>query len=363
MSSGSPVPQSAENSVPRFAGTSDRRVSILIVNYNGERFVGDCLESLAKTAGPVREVVVVENGSTDNSRAVLARYPWVHTVRSERNLGFAGGNNLGLRHCSGEYVLLLNNDTIVPPDFLEPLYGYLDKHAKVGAVQGKMILPHYGNALDVCGSFLTRFGLPYHYGYFKPDGPAYRRNFPVFSAKGACLMFRRELIPLVGGFLFDEEFFCYYEESDFCHRVWLAGYEVHFVASPAIQHFMGATSGDPHSAFVLTHYLRNMTFSLLSNLSRSSRWRILPGFFALLIFSLCLCAARLRWPQLKAHWGAITYALRHYSRIRQRRRLVNQLRRQRDGAIFAKVLKTPRLSYFWKTSAGTLSSYVDEEFR
>src|SRR5579859_7798728 len=220
---------------PSFSGDLRGQASVLVVNYNGARFLPGCLDSLLASKAPYREVIVVDNASTDGSLLVLERYPWVKVVKSSSNVGFAGGNNLGLRHCLGEYVLLLNNDTVVPAGFLQPLVEYLEQHPKVGAVQGKMVLPNYGNALDVCGSFLTRFGFPYHYGYFKPDGVMYQRNYPVFSGKGACLMFRRELVSRAGGFLFDDDFFCYYEETDFCHRVWLAGYEVHFVATPAIQ--------------------------------------------------------------------------------------------------------------------------------
>jgi GT2 family glycosyltransferase len=238
------------------------RVSILIVNFNGARWLSGCLDTLRKAGVQDYEIVLVDNASTDESLALLQRFPEVKVLRSDKNLGFAGGNNLGLPACAGDYVLLLNNDTVVVPGFLQPLCDYLDKSPQVAVVQGKMILPRFDGCLDVCGSFLTPFGLPYHYGFYKPDGPTYCRNYPVFSAKGACLMFRRDIIPKVGGFLFDDDFFCYYEESDFCHRVWLSGNEVHFVDTPPIKHYMGATSGDSQSAFVLSHYLRNMAFSL-----------------------------------------------------------------------------------------------------
>src|SRR5436309_11467547 len=207
--------------VPKGNGLKPRRsgalVSILLVNFNGAKLLPGCLNSLAALSYRNREVLLVENASTDDSLRVLESYPWVKVIRSPSNLGFAGGNNLGLAHCSGEYVLLLNNDTIATPDFLQPLCAYLEQYPQVGIVQGKMLLPRFGNTLDVCGSFLTALGLPYHYGYYKSDGPKYQRSYPIFSGKGACLMFRRELIERVGGFLFDDDFFCYYEETDFCH--------------------------------------------------------------------------------------------------------------------------------------------------
>src|SRR5512140_873174 len=133
-------------------------VSIIIVNFNGAKFLPGCLESLAKVTYSEKEVIVVDNASTDGSLELLKQYPWAKVVRSENNRGFAGGNNLGLTHCTGEYVLLLNNDTVVVPAFLEALVDYLEAHPQVAVVQGKMILPCFGGTLDVCGSFLTALG-------------------------------------------------------------------------------------------------------------------------------------------------------------------------------------------------------------
>jgi GT2 family glycosyltransferase len=335
------------------------RVSILIVNFNGARWLPACLQSLRRIEFPSFEVVVVDNASADDSLEVLQSYPEVKLIRSERNLGFAGGNNLGLPHCAGAYVLLLNNDTVVTPGFLGPLCEYLDKHSEVAVVQGKMTLPRFESRLDVCGSFLTSLGLPYHHGFYKPDGPKYSQNHAVFSAKGACLMFRRDVLGKVGGFLFDDEFFCYYEETDFCHRVWLSGREVHFVSTPAIEHHMGATSGDTHSVFVLRHYLRNMVFSLAANLSCGARLRILPPFLILLAASMMASLLRGRLGQAAAHWNALLCPLLSASGIRKRRALIRGMRRRTDTEIFAKVLKNPRLSYFVKTFTGHLADYED----
>lgn len=336
-------------------------LSILLVNWNGAKLLPACLDSLFPRAGGC-EIIVVDNGSTDESLQILKQRAWVKLVRAPENLGFAGGNNLGLSYCRGRFILLLNNDTVSNADFLPTLTRYLDQHPKVGAVQGKMILPGHEYRLDVCGSFFTWLGLPYHYGYFKSDGPKYQRSYVVFSAKGACLMFRRELIDKVGGFLFDEEFFCYYEESDFCHRVWLAGYEVHFVPSPTIQHLMGAT-GDRllKQDLVQRYYLRNMMFSLLGNLSVGSLMRIVPAFFGVLLFRMLLFLVTFRMGPFAAHWGAFAYNLRHWKRIKARRQLVRRIRKRSDGEIFAKALRTPRLEYFIKTFQGRIQDYVDED--
>ena len=340
---------------------SQRAICALIVNYNGSNLLNPCI-SAWRSSGTKGEIIVVDNGSNDDSLEVLKGFPEVTVLQSDKNLGFAGGNNLGLSRSKADYVLLLNNDTIVAPGFAEALSQYLDGHPGVGAVQGKMTLPRHGDVLDVCGSFLTAVGLPYHYGYFKPDGPKYQKSYPVFSGKGACLMFRRELIEKIGGFLFDEDFFCYYEESDFCHRVWLAGYEVHFVSSPPIQHLMGAT-GDRllKQDLVQRYYLRNMMFSLLGNLSFVSLLRILPVFFGILLFRMLVFLFTLKPGPLAAHWGAFVYNLKGWKRIKIRRALIKSIRKRSDREIFAKVLRTPRIEYFVKTFQGRIGEYVDEE--
>jgi GT2 family glycosyltransferase len=284
----------------------------------------------------------------------------VRLIVAAENLGFAGGNNRALEEAKGDLVLLLNNDTVVNPDFLQVLADYLANHPSVGIVQGKMLLPRHNNTLDVCGSFATALGLPYHYGYFKVDSEKYNRAYPVFCGKGACLMFRREVVEKSGGMLFDRDFFCYYEETDFCHRAWLAGYETHFVPSPPIEHFMGATSDRMKQGFTLQHYLRNMSFSLWGNLSVLWLMRIMPLFLAMQMLAFLVAAGQGRGWQCRAHWQAFTCVFTQLARIRQRRKLVAQIRRQTDAQIFQKIMRTPRPSYFLKTASGHLASYVDE---
>jgi len=336
-------------------------VSILIVHYNGAEVLKNCLESLRRLTYPRFEVVVVDNASTDASAEVLARYPSVRVVHSGHNRGFAGGNNFGLPSCSGPFILLLNNDTIVTPDFLQPLVEYLCNHPQVGIVQGKMILSRHGDALDVCGSFLTRFGFLYHYGYWKKDAQKYNRSYPVFTVKAACLLFRRALIDAVGGYLFNEDFFCYYEETDFCHRVWLAGFEVHFVHNSSIQHLQGATSERMQtSGFVLRQYLTNQTFGLLANLSAGSLWRIMPGYFLVFFASMTLAALTGQSSVWRSHWHALMACRRRLGKIRAQRELIRRTRKISDRELFAKVMRNPRLEYFVKTFQGRLSDYEDE---
>ena len=339
---------------------ADPFVSIIILNFNGADLTMPCLESLRKLDYPNYELLVVDNGSTDDSMAVLGAVPWIRLVRIDKNCGSSGGYNFGLEHARGEFILMMNNDMIGNPDFVGVLSRYLAGHPQVGIVQGKMILPRSGGLLEVCGSYITAFGLPYHLGWYKPDGPKYQRSHPVFCAKGACLMFRREVIAKAGGYYFNPDFFCYYEESDLCHRAWLAGYETHFVASPPIQHLSGVTiARSANAGFGIHHYLRNMMFSLLTILEPRWLLRIMPLYFMVFLASMGAAFFSGRRAVARAHWDALANNLRNLKKIRTQRRRLQAFRKQSDADIFAKVLRTPRLDYFVKTFQGKLKEYMD----
>jgi len=335
-------------------------VSIIILSYNGADLLPALLDSLRDLAYPRYELIVVENGSTDTSLQVLARYPWVKVVRTERNLGSSGGYNLGVANATGEFLLIMNNDMIANQNFVTVLSRYLVDHPEVGIVQGKMVLPRCNGTLEVCGSFFTRFGFPYQYGYYKPDGPKYQRSQPIFCGKGACMMFRRNIIEAVGGYVFNEDFHCYYEESDLSHRAWLAGYETHFVASPPIQHLAGVTiAREENAGFSLHYYLRNMMFSLITTLEWPWLLRVMPLYFSVFMASLVVAAVAGRRATALAHWTALVYNLRNLPKIRAQRSRVQALRKQSDRDIFAKALRNPRLEYFVKTFTGKLADYAD----
>ena len=335
-------------------------VSILILNYNGADLLPACLDSLRDLKYPSYEVLVVENKSTDNSLEVLARYPWVKVVATDVNIGCSRGYNFGLPHTKGEFILMMNNDMIANRDFVLVLSRYLVEHPGVGIVQGKMVLPRCNGALEVCGSFFTSFGLPYHYGYFKPDGPKYQQSYPVFTAKGACMMFRREVIDRAGGYYFNPDFKFYYEETDLCHRAWLAGYETHFVPSPPVQHLSGVTMARSEKAgFSLYYYLRNMMYSLLTTLEWASLLRVMPLYFAIFFSSMVAALVSGRWPTAQAHWKALTYNIVRLRKIVAQRKVVRAIRKIPDKEIFKKVRRNPRLDYFVKTFQGQLAQYQD----
>lgn len=337
-------------------------LSILIVSWNGAGMLKGCLMSIRSVLGNV-DVVVVDNGSTDDARAVCETYGVSVCVRSEKNLGFAGGNNLGLPHCRGRFILLLNNDTISrSAQSVTQLADYLRTHPEVGVAQAKLVLSRQGDVLDACGEFLTPFGFLYHYGYCKPDGALYQKPYPVFAAKAACVLIRREAITAAGGFLFHDRFGSYYEDIDFCHRVWLGGYEIWFVPGEPVEHLQGATSDRLGFDAVWRQYLTNILFSFSTLLGGYGAIRILPGFAWLYCASAIFALIRRRWRFAWIHVSVFGRLLLRIPEIRSERKRLKPFKKVSEKKVFSKTLKWPGWCYFLHSARGDLKNYRDAGF-
>ncbi len=235
-------------------------LSVLIVSWNQAERLAVCLEAVCR-ALPEAQIIVVDNGSEPPLALpeATSNRP-LHLLRSEVNQGYAGGNNLGFAHCTGEYVLLLNNDAVLPSaEPVKTLVAFLERYPQVAAAQAKLVLPD--GTLDTCGEGLTPWGHLYHHGYRRADGPHAAQAYPVFAAKGACMLLRRRAVANVGDLLFRPGFFCYYEDVDLCHRLWLAGHEVWFVPTTPVLHDEGASARLHPPRMIWRRYLTNMLTS------------------------------------------------------------------------------------------------------
>lgn len=216
-------------------------LSIVIVNWNGAELLPACLDPLADNGF---EVILVDNGSTDGSRALLDRsYPWVAVVANDDNVGFAVANNQGIARATGDYVLLLNNDTVPDPAALRDVVTFLDDHPGVG-IAGPALADPDGSPQPSCGpgpnlgtELLAKTMLHRLLPGIRARAP--RRTQPVDWVTGAVLFVRRDLARQLGGL--DEEMFMFYEDLDLCARARERGPEVWFVATSPIVHIGGAT--------------------------------------------------------------------------------------------------------------------------
>lgn len=215
-------------------------ISVVITNYNGRRYLPDCLSSLELQTYRDFETILVDNASTDGSvEFVEENYPEVRIVRNRENLGFAGGTNAGIRAARGEYVLTLNNDTRADSGFVEHLWKAMEIDPLVGMCAAKMLFPD--GSINSTGICISRSGAAWDRGMYEPDRGQYDRPDEVFGPCAGAALYRRKMLDEVG--LFDEDFFCYMEDVDLAFRARLAGWTCRYVPEAVVHHHHGGTAG------------------------------------------------------------------------------------------------------------------------
>lgn len=217
------------------------KVSIIILNWNGLEDTVECLDSLRKIAYTNHEVIVVDNGSKGNDAQVLEKKfgDYVHLIQNDRNYGYTGGNNIGIRYVldksSPEYFLILNNDTIVAPDFLGQMIKVAEIDASIGIVGPKVYYYNFPNRIQGAGGKVNmRTGRASLIGVKEIDAGQYDTQREVDYVFGCCLLIKKEAMQKVG--LFDESYFCYWDETDYCFRAREAGYKVVCIPEAKIWH-------------------------------------------------------------------------------------------------------------------------------
>ena len=234
-------------------------VSIIIVSFNGREHLGRCLLSL-HDAPPSRshEIIVVDNSSTDGSADVVRRWPGVRLIENDTNLGFAAANNVGIRASAGEYLLLLNSDTIVPAGAVDTLAAALDRDPTV-AIVGPRLVNTEGRAELSVGRMVGPWN-EFRQKYLMPDRAeqlARQEQFPDWVS-GACLLVRRGDAEAVGGL--DERFFMYLEDVDFCAAIRARGRRVLFTPGVEVTHLRGGSRTSAEAATARAYRRSQLAF-------------------------------------------------------------------------------------------------------
>jgi len=337
-------------------------ISIIIVNWNGKRFLKDCFNSLLRQNYKNFEIIFVDNASSDDSVDYITKQFTkklsIKIIENKQNYGFAKGNNVALPFCSGKYILLLNNDTICDTGTVRSLISPFKKNAQLAAVQPKLVQMDNQEKLDACGSFWSNTGFLYHYGIGKNSNLSqYNKTMQVFSNKGACMMIKKKVIDKIG--LFDNDYGSYYEESDFCHRAWLSGFEcIYYPTNALVHHKVGGTSLKLDNAEIQFHNFKNKLLTFIKNLELKSLLKTLPIY---LLFNVVLSIAQLVRLNPKftfAIYRAIWWNIRNIIITLEKRKKVQALRTCSDNEIFSKVGKEPRISYYYYLLTG-LRNYKD----
>jgi GT2 family glycosyltransferase len=262
-------------------------VSIIVVNYNGSAFIDACLESLER-AGGYRELIVVDNASTDGSpETIERRFPSVRLVRAGSNLGFAAGNNLGARNASGDVLVLFNPDAFATPGWLEALLSpFEDSGIWVASPKIYRGKPGETTTIDSAGCDLEYpLGEGPPRGYFEIDAGQFDERADVAYCAGAAFAIRRGTYEAFGGL--DDSFFSYAEESDLCWRVRMRGGRCVYEPASLVYHIGSANFG-ARSAGKLFYQTRNRIRMCVQNYDRSNCLLFVPGE---LLHGLCVIAA------------------------------------------------------------------------
>jgi GT2 family glycosyltransferase len=222
-------------------------VSIVILNYNGVKYLQEFLPSVLATQYENYEVVVADNGSTDHSISFLQEnFPNVKVITSPTNEGFAGGYNWALKLICSEYYVLLNSDVSVTPNWLNPMMDLLESNSNIAACQPKLLSfkePNYFEYAGAAGGWIDAYGYPFSRGrvfdYCETDQQQYEDAAPIFWASGASMLIRASIFHELNGF--DPNFFAHQEEIDLCWRIQLKGYSIYCCPSATVYHVGAGT--------------------------------------------------------------------------------------------------------------------------
>lgn len=258
------------------------RVTVVVVSWNALPVVRKCLPSVARTRWSNLELVFADNASTDGSADwVQSHYPQFRVIRHPENWLFSRGNNEAVRQTEGDYVVLLNNDVEVPPDWLEPMVELAESDERIAAIQPKILQYEARDMFEYAGGaggFLDKLGYPFARGRIfeslEADRGQYDSSIDLDWASGAALLLRRSALDRSG--LLDEQFDMHMEEIDLCWRLRRLGYRITLAARSRVYHIGGASLSvrDPRKLYF---NVRNSLLMLYKNLPaktfRSVYWR------------------------------------------------------------------------------------------
>jgi hypothetical protein len=243
------------------------KVTVVIPNYNGEKYLKGCLDSIApsvQNAAITYDIIVVDDASTDSSREIIKSYPDVKLIEQKENGGFSTSVNAGIKASETPYVILLNNDTIAKPGFVQSLYNAIKKDNKRFSVSASMRTWDDENIIDSAGDIYCALGWTRARGRGK-SAAGFSKSCKVFSTCAGAAIYRKEIFDIIG--YFDPLHFMYLEDLDVCWRAMLAGYNNTYDPTAIIKHFGSASTGSKYNSRKVIYSASNNIYVLYKNMS------------------------------------------------------------------------------------------------
>lgn len=273
------------------------KVSINLVTWNGAQYIKDCLAAVFAQTYEDIEILIIDNNSSDETVALInEQYPHLRVVKNRENLGFAKAHNQAIHWSKSEYVLILNQDTILDPDYVKKLVDFMNKNSQCGSAGGKIYSMREGQKtkyIDTIGLKIFKNYRVIDIAQGQLDEGQFDKNKEVFGVSGAIPMYRRQALESIktGTQYFDEDFFSYKEDVDLAHRLQYAGWQSFFVTSAQAYHYRSVSGAvkknkvqlaglhRKRSKFVNYFSLRNHLFFVIKNLPKKSFKFVWPIFW------------------------------------------------------------------------------------
>lgn len=307
-------------------------VSVIIVTWNSKAHVFTCLDRLSQETMIDFEIIIIDNGSTDDELVgLMSRYPNLdlHGERLKSNQGYAAANNLGARLARGKWLALLNTDAFPEPDWLEQLLRIGEQNAEYCFFSSRQIQFNAPHLLDGAGDTYHVSGLAWRNGYKLLAKSHCLEQKEVFSACGAAALYLREDFLQAGGF--DEDYFSYFEDVDLGFRLRLAGKKCLYVPE-AVVHHVGSASTGKRSDFSVYYGYRNMIWTFLKNMPSPQIWLFLPIHIVTLLFFVLYLSIR---GQGKIILRAIVDAICGLPRVIEKRKLIQRNRKIKPSELLS----------------------------
>jgi len=319
-------------------------VSVLVLNYNGLEHLKECFDSLLNLKYQNLELIFIDNQSQDDSvKFMKENYKKVKIIELDKNYGFAQGNNIGMAHTNGEYIALLNMDTIVDENWITELVKVAQKSEKTGIVGGKFY--HYDNKeiVGFAGSSSDKFGNLRQFGDLKKERGLFDFEMKAFFITGAGFLFKREVYNKIG--LFDPLYFIYSEDLDLCWRAWIFGYKVVYAPKSFIYHKIGQIfRGITLKKKFLAE--RNLLRTLLKNYEIKNLIEILPVYIGRrigMVLKLLIQRDRLTMIFLYSYVKAFIWNIYNIRSLIRNRRFIQINRKIDDNFLFKIMNKTNKI--------------------
>ena len=317
--------------------SKEELVSIIILNYNGNEFLENCIESIFRETKQKFELIIVDNNSPDKSGEKFSKkYESCKFILNEKNVGVSEGLNIGIKNANGSHIILLNNDLIVAPKWLDYLFqAYREKGE--GLYQPKFLKMKDKKIIDSAGNLINIFGFGFSREKGKKDNLQYNTIEEIGFAAGTCLFCSKKIFDEIG--LFDEKLFAYNEDLDFGWRARLSNYKSYYVPKSIVYHHGSAQWKWSGEKFYLLE--RNRWVVLLSNYSIKTILKLLPSLliieFALLIF---FTKKKMLLKKIKSYVGILKLS----NHIKEKRRKLIKIKEVSDKEIldlFSCTIETP----------------------